>query len=332
MASEILPKLDLNITNRCNFRCVHCAFDSGIVNIPELSIQELEKILQDTKKLGGRRIDITGGEPLIRDDVNELVSIAKKLDYKTELVTNASLLNAEKLARFKTLGLDGIAISLDGASSETYNRIRRKDSETFSRVLENIKKSHELGFYTKVNTVIFDFNLEEITKIIELCLKLGVNENGIYYFTPVGRGNRSQELSIEPIKWLDFTRNELMNYRNCGMKISLEVPLIEKKYWKPELGCIANTERNHLQILPDGNVYPCAILASYNKPIANLHECSVADIWNNKKLWEDYWHQISGVFPCKFCVDFKAAFDIKNYEDYGFVCPIRKFKLEELEK
>ncbi|MBM3233702.1 radical SAM protein [Candidatus Pacearchaeota archaeon] len=330
----ILPKLDLNVTNRCNFRCVHCAFDSGIVSMGELTLGELEKILSDTRKLGGRRIDITGGEPLLRGDVEDIISIAKKLGYKVELVTNASLLTEEKLSKFRGLGLDGIAISLDGASAETYNRIRRRDKKTFAKVLENIQKSVELGFYTKVNTVIFDFNLEEIPKIVELCLKLGVQENGIYYFTPIGRGNRSTELAIEPLKWLKFIRERLMKYTNSGMKISLEVPLIERKYWNRGLGCIANTEKNHLQILPDGNVYPCAILASYNKPVANLKQCSVKNIWNNKKLWRDYWKDISRVFPCKSCVDFKSAFSMKNYDfrKYRFVCPLRKFKLEELEK
>lgn len=59
--NPILPKLDLNITNRCNFRCIHCAFDSGKKQIKEFSTQKIKQILKDTKKLGGKKIDITGG-------------------------------------------------------------------------------------------------------------------------------------------------------------------------------------------------------------------------------------------------------------------------------
>lgn len=328
---ERLPKLDLNVTNRCNFHCVHCAFDSGVIKMSEPSLLKLSKILRETKELGGRRIDITGGEPTLRKDLTEIISIGKKLGYKIELVTNASLLDKEKLQKFKTLGLDGIAISLDGSNSKVYNKIRGRDKETFDKIIENIKISCKFGFYTKVNVVVFQSNLENIPKIIELCIKIGVNEFGIYYFTPVGRGNRSCELAVEPIKWLNFIRKRLKRYVNSGLKISLEVPLIEKKYFNKNLGCIANTEKNHLQILPDGNVYPCAILASYKKPIANLYKSSIKDFWDNKKLWRKYWKDISKLFIKGCCVDFNA-FNIRNYDfkKYAFVCPIKKFNLEEV--
>ncbi len=116
----------------------------------------------------------------------------------------------------------------------------------------------------KINTVVFSCNLENIPDIADLALKLGADELGLYYFTPVGRGKRSNELSVEPLKWLDFIRANLKKYQNQEMKISLEYPFIETVNWNSGLGCIANNEKSHLQILPNGNVYPCAILASYN--------------------------------------------------------------------
>lgn len=331
---KVLPKLDLNITNRCNFRCKHCAFDSGLIKMSELSLKELEKILRETKELGGKRVDITGGEPLLRKDVEKIISLCKKFNYKTELVTNASLLTIKKLKKFKKLRLDAIAISLDGSNSKIYNRIRCKDKKTFDKVIKYIKEAKKIGFYTKVNTVVFSSNLKDIPNITKLCLKLGVDEHGIYYFTPIGRGNRSNEEAVEPLKWLNFIRKKLKPYSNSKIKVSLEYPLIERKYWDKRLGCIASTEKSHLQILPDGNVYPCAILASYNKPVANLKEKSVKDIWNKKNLWKNYWKQVSRLFKSlgcgNSCVNFEA-FNIKNYSSkYKFVCPIRKFNLKEL--
>lgn len=334
MENRKLPKLDLNITNRCNFRCTHCAFDSGVLDLPELTLSELEKILRETKEIGGQRFDITGGEPLVREDVDEIIKIGKGLGYKIELVTNGSLLNKEKLKKFKELGLDGIAISLDGSTPEAYNKIRRRDEKTFYKVIENIRASRETGFYTKINTTVFACNLEDIPNITELALSLGVNELGLYYFTPIGRGNRSKEIAAEPVKWLNVIRGKLKEYQNKGLKISLEFPLIERENWNPDFGCIVNKEKSHLQVLPDGDVYPCAILASYNKPIANLKSASVKDIWNNTQLWGDYWASLSGLFEnCnRSCVDFKQAFDMKKYspEKYCFVCPLRKFELGEI--
>src|SRR3989344_2185253 len=296
MENKKLPKLDLNITNRCNFRCTHCAFDSGILDLPELTLSELERILRETKDIGGQKFDITGGEPLVREDVEEIITMGKSLGYKTELVTNGSLLTEQKLRKFKQLGLDGIAISLDGSTPEIYNRIRRKDEKTFYKVVENIRASKKIGFYTKINTTVFACNLEDIPNITELALSLGADELGLYYFTPIGRGNRSKELAVEPVQWLEFIRANLKQYQDRGMRISLEFPLIEKEHWNVNLGCIANKEKSHLQVLPDGNVYPCAILASYGKPIANLKTTSVKDVWNNTKLWKDYWASLLDLF------------------------------------
>ncbi len=334
MENRKLPKLDLNVTNRCNFRCTHCAFDSGILNLPELTLSELEKILRETKEIGGQRFDITGGEPLVREDVEEIIAVGKRLGYKIELVTNGSLLTEEKLRKFKQLGLDGIAISLDGSTSEVYNKIRGKDEKTFYKVVENIRASKKTGFYTKINTAVFSCNLKDIPNITELALSLGVDELGLYYFTPIGRGNRSKELSVEPVQWLEFIRANLSKYQDQRMKISLEFPLIEREHWNFNLGCMANKEKSHLQVLPDGNVYPCAILASYGKPVANLKTTSVKDVWNNARLWENYWVSLSKLFEeCNgSCVDFKQAFDIKKYDskEYCFVCPLRKFELGEV--
>jgi len=243
MKNRKLPKLDLNITNRCNFGCTHCAFDSGVIKMPELTLRELEKILKETREFGGERFDITGGEPLVRNDVEYIIRTGKELGYKIELVTNGSLLTKEKLRKFKQRGLDGIAISLDGSTPKVYNRIRSTDKKTFYKVLENISASKKTGFYTKINTTVFSCNLEDIPNIAELVSSLGADELGLYYFTPIGRGNRSKELAVEPLKWLKFIRTNLRQYQDKGMRISLEFPLIEKEQWNPNFGCIANKEK-----------------------------------------------------------------------------------------
>lgn len=332
MKQNKLPKLDLNVTNRCNFRCVHCAFDSGRTKMKELSLKKIKEILEDTKKLGGERIDITGGEPLVRKDITKIIKIGKRLGYKIELVTNGSLLNKKKLSHLKKLKLDSLAISLDGSDYEIYSRIRKVKKNIYEKVLRNIKEALKQGFVVKINTVAFNSNLKDIPKITEFCIENKVKEHGIYYFTPIGSGSISNEIAIEPIKWLNFIKKYLVGYHD-KIKITLEFPLIEKGKLKSNIGCIANTEKYHLQILSNGNVFPCVILSSYNKPIANLHEVRIKDIWKNKKLWHKYWKGLSELFNSYggYCVNFKT-FNIKNYDlkDYNFVCPLRKFFPKEV--
>lgn len=323
-----LPKLDLNITNRCNLRCVHCAFDSGVRKVKEFSVAKIREILMDTKELGGERIDVTGGEPLVRKDVFEIIKIAKELGYRVELVTNGILLNKSKLLRLKQLKLDSIAVSLDGSTYEVHSRIRNVSREQYDKVKKNIELAAQLGFRTKVNTVVFESNMEDLPNITSFCIKNKLAEHGIYYFTPIGRGNRFNERSVEPLKWLRFVRANLAKFKD-SIKLSIEFPLIEKGLLGDKIGCIANNERYHLQILPDGNVYPCAILASYHKPIADLNKVSVKDIWNNKPLWDKYWKEITKLFCGESCVNFKE-FKTEVYKGYKFVCPLRKFLPQDI--
>lgn len=331
MMHKKLPKLDLNITNRCNFRCCHCAFDSGLCRMKEMSVSKLEEILTDTKQLGGKRIDITGGEPTLRKDLHEIIIIAKGMEYKIELVTNGSLLEKEDLQHLKSIGLDAIAVSLDGISPAVYNRIRKMDEKIFSKAKGTIQDAIAAGFPVKVNTIACEENLHEITKISEWCIDAGAIEHGLYYYTPVGRGARSMLNAIEPIKWLDFIREELPEI-DSRIKLTLEVPLIESGSPLQGTDCILEEDAYHLQILPDGNVYPCAILASYGKAAGNLNDVSVREIWENRlapysrNIYDEIFKRFKGS-----CVDF-GRFSIEEYttRGYRFVCPLRKFRAREL--
>jgi len=331
MMHKSLPKLDLNVTNRCNFRCVHCAFDSGIEQMSELSLDELRDLLDETKELGGERIDVTGGEATVREDVDKIIRTGKYLGYRIELVTNGSLLTRNRLMRYRDMGLDSIAVSVDGSDYDRYRMIRGVDEETYRRVIQTIEDAVDLGINTKVNTAVFESNMEDLPAIAEQCVEMGVSENGIYYFTPVGRGHRTGQLSVEPLRWLGFLRERLQKYGD-RIKYSVEIPLIEEGFPDRETGCILKQDPYHLQVLPDGNVYPCAILASYHLPIGNLHEKSVREIWEDDGNWERYRSLIDeGVFERYdgFCADF-SGFNEEGYPGYRFVCPLRKFSVGDL--
>ena len=322
-----LPKLDLNVTNRCNYRCAHCAFDSGELAMREFPIEKIRQILEDTRKLGGQKFDITGGEPLVRPDIEDIIMIGKELGYKIELITNGSLLTPEIVGRFRQKGLDSMAISIDGSTYEVYSRIRLVDEQKYQKVIHAVDMVLGAGIPLKINTVAFEENYQDIPNITQWCIGKGVVEHGIYYFTPVGRGRRTGLKSVEPVKWLDFVRENLAALGK-QLKISVEFPFVRPDMLEGlETRCIAESQQYHLQILPDGNVYPCAIMASYHMPIANLNECSVADIWKNKELWDKYWQDTQKVFQAcdGCCADFKGSFDAHDYSGLKVVCPLRKY-------
>lgn len=332
--NKSLPKLDLNVTNRCNFRCIHCCFKSGETLHNEFSLEKISDVLNTFKKLGGQRIDVTGGEPMMRNDIEQIIAIGKGLDLKIELVTNASLLDEARLKTIRNLGLDAVAISLDGSKYQIYNKIRPVAEKIYDKILDNIQTCVELGFYTKINTVVFNSNLEDLVKINKRCVDWGVNEQGFYYFTPVGRGATSPDEVVDPVKWLGIVRREILPQKD-KIKLSIETPLLESALVKDaNISCYLDNPW-HLQILPDGNVYPCAIMAFYNKPCGNLYPQTLAEIWNDEKLWDGSYYK-QNVLPLfeKYggCVQFGGQF--KRLIDSGkfkFACLMCKLKAENFD-
>lgn len=329
-----LPKLDLNVTNDCNLRCRHCCFRSGEADLGELSFDEIKCLLNEFRELGGWRIDITGGEPLIRGDIDDIIRLAvSDLDIKTELVTNSLLLTEEKLAFYKKIGLPDIAISLDGSTAETHSRIRGISPVSYQKVLKNIQKCAEMGFSTKVNTVVFDSNLHDLVSITRLAIDLGAREHGLYYFSPIGRGTGDASNVADPLAWLKIIREELPRFSD-KIKLSLEVPILEAaKAQELDISCYLQSPW-HLQILPDGNVFPCAIMAASGRPLANLHEKSLKEIWASEDLWNDGYYK-QNVLPeverNAACVNYPSFSSLIRSKEYEFVCLCKKFKLGELE-
>lgn len=107
-------KISMNITKRCNLRCVQCFSDSGIKNQNELTTNELKKLFDDMNKNGTFYICIGGGEPFTRDDLFEILEYGKKKQLAISIVTNGLLLNEEKINRLNDLDLDYLWISFEG--------------------------------------------------------------------------------------------------------------------------------------------------------------------------------------------------------------------------
>lgn len=328
-----LPKLDVNITNDCNLRCSHCCFRSGEVDLGRLSLVNLAKLFSDFKFLGGKRIDITGGEPLMHPEIDFILEYAiEHFGFRTELVTNSLLLTDERLEHFGAIGLSEIAISLDGSTHETHARIRGISQKAFGRVLTNIGKAAKLGIKTKVNTVVFASNFHDLADITRLAIDLGAREHGFYFFSPIGRGSNDWENVANPLDWLKLIRDRLTALTD-KIKISLEVPILEGDLAeKLETRCYLE-DPWHLQILPDGNVYPCAIMAAYNRPLGNLGAVRLRRTWGSEALWNGkYYSQNVAPLVRNFagCVDYPAFSRLVRSGEYRFVCLCRKFSPQEV--
>jgi len=304
----------------------------------EMSYATINTILTQTKMLGGKKIDITGGEPTLRKDYLHIIKRAKDLAYAVELVTNASLLDSQQILKLKQLHIDNIAVSLDGPDYETYTKIRRVAPAQYEQVIENIKEIRRQDIALKTNILAWEENFTSIPRILEQGIAYTAIEQGIYYFTPIGRGTREHIASIDPITWLAFIRHELATYTN-KTKISLEIPLLERERVNAlhtkgkDTRCILYTEPSHLQILPDGNIYPCAIMAHHGIPLSNIYQKDITRIWDDREQWINYRERFDQEIFSRYqgCVAFNNRYlEYIASGKYLPVCPLRKFSIDEI--
>jgi cyclic pyranopterin phosphate synthase len=164
-----IVSLRITLTNRCNVNCLYCHHDGMVKSKDEMTADELYTICKVAKKIGVKKIRLSGGEPLLKKDIVEIVQKIASLDFKDiSMTTNGILL--EKYAQdLKDAGLDRVNVSLDTLNRETFEFITKKDYLEDAK--KGILKAVEVGMYpVKINMVIMkDINQNEIDDMFEFC-------------------------------------------------------------------------------------------------------------------------------------------------------------------
>lgn len=266
----------LELTERCNLKCVYCGVSAGAPLKNELSTHEILKFLKEAKKYGVKFIHFSGGEPLIRDDLYTILGRSLKLKFdKIVITTNGTLLNEKHMKVVKPFKENfEIKISLDGASSNVNDRVRGVKG-AFNRTLNAIKMCISEGVDTEVLTTITKYNFIEVPKIVKLTKKLGVKWRwGV--LSPVGRADVSM---MDPVV-RDFIKDE-EGHKQDFLKIvppTLKkfVEMKQRKKWLLRyVACGAGI--GGLTILSNGNVTLCGFLRDLK--VGNIRHHSISYIW-----------------------------------------------------
>jgi len=280
-----LREIDLNITNRCNLNCQHCAFASGIGDTHELPLDVIRDIVEDASALGCREIHLTGGEPTIHREFEAVLRLLLEAGMFTRLISNGTMPTA-KLRRFREQGLTHLLFSLDGLA-ESHDRIRGR-AGLFERTVERAREAMRLGYHVRINAVAMQTNLHDIVPLFRLCESMGVPLFSVFLYSPTGRNARSQlDLVVQPDQWKALKRDLA---RACGR--SATRVFVEKGYLYPDEaqpdwsampgrggGChYLSTALDYLLITGDGEVFPCALLNDKGIPYGNVHHRRLRDI------------------------------------------------------
>ncbi|MBW1711575.1 MAG: 12,18-didecarboxysiroheme deacetylase [Deltaproteobacteria bacterium] len=191
------PVVVFNVTNRCNLKCLHCYAQAADRPAPdELTTGQALALLDDLARFGTPVVLFSGGEPLLRPDLNGLIGHAVGLGLRAVISTNGTLITRGKAAELKTLGLSYVGISLDGLE-EANDRFRQVEG-AFKAALRGIDNCQEAGLKVGLRFTISRRNTAEVPKIFDLMEERRIPRVCFYHLVYAGRGSALIEEALEP--------------------------------------------------------------------------------------------------------------------------------------
>ncbi len=243
------------VTHRCNFRCKYC--DSWNQSEEEMTTQEIKQMLNELKQAGLLRLGITGGEPLLRRNIGEIIGYAKALGIQTTLVTNGSLVK-QNISALK--GLDILIVSLEGPK-ETHDKIRGKG--TFLKAVEAIRLAKANNIPVWIETVLTKDSDTKLDFLIKLSDELGCG----LLFQPIFNyplaAAKAGIAALAPAKqeYINLINN-IISLKKHGKQIVGSYSYFNwiKKHWPDTVYPNCRAGKLFCCISPGGKVAPCYFL------------------------------------------------------------------------
>ncbi len=198
---QILRLLFWESTIKCNLTCAHCRrLESDEAAVTDLSTAQAKNLIDQLARLGKSQpmmpvLVFSGGEPLCRQDLFELVDYAGSLGITPALATNGTLIDQEVAKRIHDSKIARVAVSLDGATAEVHNKLRQLDG-SFERAIEGIGYLHEENIPFQINITLTKNNAAQLEQIYELAKSLGAVAVHIFMLVPVGCGQTLAETDM----------------------------------------------------------------------------------------------------------------------------------------
>ena len=289
------------LTYRCPLHCVFCYNPLNYAAIQnELTTAEWIKVMREARQLGAAQLGFSGGEPLMRDDLEELVDEAHRLGFYTNLITSGVGLNEKRIQALKTAGLDHIQLSFQDSTQEMNDFLSStKTFELKKRVAALIK---QYDYPMVMNVVLHRHNLPHIDKIIEMALSLEAEyvelANTQYY----GWAMKNREHLIPSHQQLIEAEAIVNQYREKIGKTCKLLFVVPDYFENRPKACMNGWGSVFLGVGADGAALPCHNAREIpGLDIPNVRDHSMREIWYDSKAFNffrgDEWLQE----PCRSC-------------------------------
>jgi len=279
-----------NLTRRCNLACGHCyldAFQRKSQTSDELTLPEIAQVIDQIAELApGAMLVLTGGEPLLRKDLDDIVEHAAGLDLMPVVGTNGILLDAARAQKLREKGAAGVGISLDSTTPEFHDRLRGHVG-AWAGAMAGMRAAHTAGLGVLMQATLFEENRHQLAGFADLAADIGAMALNFFFLVCTGRGVTQTDLSpqayeaaLHDILALQGARPKLMIRARCApyarRMLGLHAGEGAGAYAEWSSACLAG--RRYLRIGPVGEVTPCPYIPEDS---GNVRWKSLRDIWEN---------------------------------------------------
>lgn len=186
------------VTRSCNLACVHCR--ASALRGPyagELNTDQCLALLDDIVAVGKPVVILTGGEPLLREDIYEIAAYGDSLGLRMVLATNETLVTEDVAIKMLQSGIKRVSVSIDGKDTQSHDAFRNVRG-AYDGALTGIEAMKKAGMEFQINTTITRANLDQIQDIMNLAIKIGAAAHHIFLLVPTGRGKEMTDQAISP--------------------------------------------------------------------------------------------------------------------------------------
>lgn len=292
------------LTYRCPLQCPYCSNPLDFARShDELSTAEWIEVFRQAREMGAAQLGFSGGEPLVRQDLVELIAAARGLGYYSNLITSGIGLTEEKIASFADAGLDHIQISFQAADEEV-NNLLAGSQKAFAHKLEMARAVKKHGYPMVLNFVTHRHNIDNIDQIIRLCIELEADfvELATCQFYGWAELNRtgllpSKEQLVRAERITNEWRDKLAA-ENHPCKLIFVTP---DYYEERPKACMNGWGNLFLDITPDGTALPCHSARQLPVTFPNVREHSIEYIWRDSFGFNRFRGYDWMPEPCRSC-------------------------------
>jgi AdoMet-dependent heme synthase len=313
--SPVCKLIAWEVTRSCNLACKHCRAEAHCEPYEgELSTEAAKALIDTFPEVGKPIIIFTGGEPMMRPDVYELIHYAHGKGLPCAFATNGTLITADMAKRIKAAGVERCSISIDGADAASHDAFRGLPG-AFADSMRGIEFLKAEGIPFQINTTVTRNNLHSFKDIFNLCQRIGAAAWHIFLLVPMGRGSglADQVISAQEyedvLHWLyDFRKTTSMHlkatcaphyYRIMRQKAHEEgISVTPETFGMDALtrGCLGGT--GFCFISHVGQVQPCGYL---ELDCGNVKDTPFPEIWKKSKYFQQFRHQEDYEGKCGVC-------------------------------